>query len=289
MLSITSSCVFIELNLMNRPHERQDASNGITALHRCCCLARIAHKYHFQAVETWALETLSEFWTGADRHTTYPKLQLVETTNIAFLCQHPRLTELITSAWMEIVRSANDPASAVDLSLAINVAEQHSLSNIMGRAYYALMILGRDSWERDCILNRPQRLRLLYGFHDLALQCSSLPTQAAPNITHSGCQSAYTFSGESFPPSACQTGWSHMWRKLFRHKSLMDAFNKLSPADLVGRLLYIANHLQEFHDALLASTTCPMPPACLESASIKIKAASDLCMNLTPKLFVDPK
>jgi hypothetical protein len=272
---------------MKRPHERQHDLSGIAALHRCCCLARIAHKYHFQSVETWVLDTLSEFWAEPETGTDMP--ELVETTNVAFLCGNPRLCELVTRTWMEIVRSAKGPGKILDLSLAIRVAEQRGLSSVIGRAYYAMMILGRNLWEKDGILDRSQHLRLLSGFHDLTLQCSSLPTQPAPIFTHSACKPLYTVSSKSSAEKACESGWPHLWRNLFHQRPLRDAFNTLSPADLVGRLSYVAKHLQQFHDAILASANCPMTPACLKSASIKIRAMSKECMEYMPSLFVDPK
>jgi hypothetical protein len=84
LLPMTSICVLIKLTLMNRPHERQDAndSNRVAALHMCCCLARIAHKYHFQSVETWVLKTLSEFWAQPGTSTYMRKL--AETTRQNF-------------------------------------------------------------------------------------------------------------------------------------------------------------------------------------------------------------
>jgi hypothetical protein len=98
-------------------------------------------------------------------------------------------------------------------------------------------------------------------------------------------------NGKAYLPmdQGCKTGWSYLWKNLFFQRPLQDAFNILSPADLVGRLLYIAKHLHQFHDAILASTNFTMTPACLELASIKIKAMSEECMENMPTVFVDPK
>ena len=267
--------------------------NNDADFNKCCCLARIAHKYHFQSVGAWALDILTAVWrphaigVGTFGVISAPTPRLVEATNIALLCQHARLTEIVNLAWKQVIQGRKTP----DIVLAINTAEQHDLSDIKGRAYYAMMISGRSVWEQDGLLARPQRLRLLSGFHDLTLQCSAFGKEDPPDFSHSTCMtSAYQAFGRYYSPSAnyCKSGWLHLWKNLWFQSQALQSFTSLSPADVIGRMSFIAANLKTLHDATLFSTGYAMAPTCLSDASTAITAMLEKRIENMPNLFVDP-
>ena len=244
----------------------------------------------------WALDILTEVWRPSyavallsPTFVVYaPTPRLVEATDIALLCQHARLTEVVNLAWKHAIKDRDTPV----IVLAINTAERHDLSDIKGRAYYAMMLSGRSVWEQYGLLARPQRLRLLSGFHDLVLQCSAFTSKEdPPDISHTTCiTSMYNAFGRNYSPSAnyCKSGWLRLWKNLWSQPPVLQAFASLSPADVIGRMSFIATNLKTLHDATLVSTGYAMAPACLGDASAAITAMSEKCIENLPNLFVDP-
>jgi hypothetical protein len=210
----------------------------------------------------------------------------LEATKVAFQCQDADLVGIVTDSWIRVIETG----LVSEIALAINIAEQYGLSIVRGRAYYAIMIQGRKIWERYGLLTVPQRLRLLSGYHDLAQLCNLLETQEPPEIAHSGCTSMPHSPHASFPSTLvvrCRSGWIHLWKMILTHQEARDVFITFSPADLIGRLSYIANNLKPFHREMLAATSWRMTSGCLKSALAKINAMSEECSRSLPDMFVD--
>jgi hypothetical protein len=268
-----------------RPHETQKIWIDDADCHRCCCLARIAHKYHFDSITNWALDAIKIFWMRRDFCSWAASSQLMEITNIASLCQDANLVRIVTDSWTRIVQVG----LVSKITLAIKIAEQHDLPIVKGRAYYAIMIRGRKVWERDGVLTVPQRLRLLSGFHALAQLCNVLETQEAPEITHTACASITLTLSSSPTVARCKSAWSCLWKMVLTHPKTRGVFVSLSPADYIGRLSCISTNLKLFHGKMLVGTSWKMAPGCLKSALAEVKAMSEECTRRLPDMFVDPK
>jgi hypothetical protein len=269
-----------------RPHEIQKALTDDDAFLGRCRLARIAHKYHFDSIEKWALDTIKSFWMSCDE-TSIPLL--TETTNLASLCHDADLVGIVTDSWIHIV----DAGTVSDIGLAIQIAEQHSLARVKGRAYYAMMILGRDVWERDGLLTAPQRMKLLSGFYDFVQIWNRFEKQDPPKITHSACTST-TQASQPSPPSPsvarCKSGWVHLWGMISTDPVVRDVLLSRSPADVIGNLSLVARALKHLHREMSESTTGrKMAAGCLKSASDMIKGLSEALTRDLPDMFVDPK
>jgi hypothetical protein len=275
-------------DLLSRPHELQKDLTEEADFQRLCCLARITHKYQFPSIQTWALDTLTTFWKSPRPDhlspTSWSTSRLVEITDLASLCQHAGLLELMTPFWMKIIEAGD----ASDLALAIDSAERNGLSSIKGQAYYVLMNLGRSVWDRDGRLTRAQRIRILSGFHDLAMLCNLLPKQQSPNFQHTTCNSAYYTFGRTFYNGNCQQAWAYLWPKLWYYQPLLDSIQS-RPADIIGRLSYVSANLQAMHGVLWSQSNIAMLQSCLVPASAAVKAMSEQFSQDLPQYFVDPK
>jgi hypothetical protein len=213
-------------------------------------------------------------------------LRLIEATKVASLCQHADLVGIVTHSWIKNIKTAK----VHYIKLAINIAEQYDLSDVKGRAYYAMMILGRDVWEKDGVLTVPQRLKLLSGFHDCAQVWNRFEKQEAPDITHSGCTPTTQTSPPSPSVARCKSGWIHLWKMIFTHPTVRDVLVARSPADVIGKLSYIADVLAPLHEEMLTSTTGrKMATGCLKRASAMIKDLSEALTRSLPNMFVDLK
>jgi hypothetical protein len=164
------------------------------------------------------------------------------------------------------------------------IAEQHRLFSVKGRAYYAMMIKGRSVWEQDGVLTIPQRMRLLSGFHDLVQLCNLLEKQGPPEITHNACAWSPSLS-----EARCRLGWIDMWNAVCKTAECRDLFISLSPGDYIGRLSFIAEVLELFHDEKTAPMDWEMAAGCVKAALAEVNAMSEECIQNLPDMFVDLK
>jgi hypothetical protein len=249
----------------------------------CCRLARIANKYLFDTIEKWALNTIKAFWMPRDVPTSIPRL--METTHVASLCQHADLVGIVTESWIKIIKAGN----VSEIGLAIRIAEQYGLSTVKGRAYYAMMILGRNVWVKNGVLTVPQRLRLLSGFHNLVQLCNRLEKQEPPEIIHMACTSTTPTAPPSTWVARCNSGWIDLWKMILTDPEVRGSFLSLSPADYIGRLSCIMVNLKPFNDRMLTSTGWKMADKCRMSALTTIQGMSVECTQGLPYIFVDLK
>ena len=235
----------------------------------------------------WALDTLTKFWnsSGPGSPAPRPTSWLVEITGVASLCQHPRLSEIVHQSWLKTIESRN----ASDVAIAITVAERFGLSKIRATAYYAMAVLGRHIWEQQDALGREQRLRLLFGSHELMVECHR-QARNVPEITHTTCGSPYTALGRNYNQfstpglHACKYAWVHLWKNLWCPSNS----GNMATADLIGRMSLFATELKPLHDVILRPTMWAMTPACLESAAAQIMVLSKECVQNLPDHFLDP-
>ena len=278
------SMAYILTVFVCRPHEVQTDLTDGNDFDNCCRLARIAHKYHFNSIEKWALNIIKTFWISRDVGTSIPRI--LQTTQLASLCQHADLVGIVTESWIKVVKTGN----VSEIGLAIRIAEQYGLPTVKGRAYYAMMILGRNVWEKNGVLMVSQRLRLLSGFHDLVQLCNRLEKQEPPEIIHMALCTSTTPPAPPSPLAAgCKSGWIHLWKMMLTDPEVRDLFLSLSPADYIGRLSCIAANLRPFNDKMLTSTGWKMADECRQRALDRIHAMSEECTRSLPDMFVDLK
>ncbi|KII86612.1 hypothetical protein PLICRDRAFT_699924 [Plicaturopsis crispa FD-325 SS-3] len=152
------------------PPEFASPSVGTNIL-RLTNLARIAHKYQFETLENWALGTLCRSYppTMENLFRSYPPTlssstspTLEEVTEVAALCKHHLLSRRLTSTWYSLLDQGRDVA------IAMRVSERLDFQDLMGRAYYTMMLKGRAAWNDDPDLTYEQRVRLLSGFYNIS-------------------------------------------------------------------------------------------------------------------------
>ncbi|KIM66809.1 hypothetical protein SCLCIDRAFT_1210863 [Scleroderma citrinum Foug A] len=197
-------------------------------------LARISHKYEFRSIEAWALNALTLAYTRP-MHPPNTKdgegPSLEQLTELASLCEQRDLLEAATQRWKRRL------ASGKDISLAINVAERLNLRALLGRAYYVMLLQGREVWDTDGHLTRSQIIRLLSGHYSLGRLWDRLPHEP-PALVHSPrCMGATLVR--------CNQAWSGLW------KSMMDIGKQgllLHYPDVEGKLILAEGMLKTLID-----------------------------------------
>ncbi|OJA09328.1 hypothetical protein AZE42_05459 [Rhizopogon vesiculosus] len=207
------------------PHELTLALTPKANTSQLFNLARITHKYEFRSIEAWALGALTTLYTrpsqsGAPSVEDAEGPSLVQLTELASLCEQRDLLDVATLRWKRLL------ASGKDIALAIGVAERLNLRILIGFAYHAMMLQGREVWDNDVLLTRAQRIRLLSGHYALGRLWERLPSEP-PVLAHSP-----RCSGGA--QVRCNQAWAALWR------STLDMGRQVLPlpyADVVGKLM----------------------------------------------------
>ncbi|KAG2359638.1 hypothetical protein BDR07DRAFT_1452278 [Suillus spraguei] len=130
------------------PHELTLALTPKANTSQLFNLARITHKYEFRSIEAWALGALTTIYTRPV-HSSSAQVEdvegpsLVQLTELASLCEQRELLDAATLRWKRLL------ASGKDIALAVGVAERLNLRTLLGFAYHAMMLQGRDVWDND--------------------------------------------------------------------------------------------------------------------------------------------
>ncbi|KAF9236486.1 hypothetical protein BU15DRAFT_49906, partial [Melanogaster broomeanus] len=204
------------------PHELEVAMTTKAISLKLFHLARITHKYEFRATEGWALDKLKALYMRP----TYSHIDdaegpsLVQLTELASLCEQRDLLEAATARWKRLI------ASGKDIALAIGIAERLNLRALLGLAYHAMLLQGREVWDTDPVLTRAQRIRLLSGHYTLGRLCERLPNEP-PVLQHNPrCTGGAQVR--------CNQAWAGLWR------STLDMGKQVLPlqyADAIGKLM----------------------------------------------------
>ena len=114
-----------------------DDANCMQLLH----IARIAHKYQFKSIKTWASAALSRYYTRINAFEGLSTVtndsddantpSLTQITELAGLCEIPELLEAAVDKWRRLVSEGKDVA------LAIGLAERLNMRPLLGLAYDA--------------------------------------------------------------------------------------------------------------------------------------------------------
>jgi hypothetical protein len=157
-------------------------------------LAHAAHKYQFRALEGWALQQLHAHYA---RPGALDDGELEQLTDLAALCARSDLLDACVARWKRAV------FEGADVARAVGVAERHGLRPLLGLAYHAMLLQGRDVWDADPGLSRAQRVRLLSGHYSLGALWAALPASPPP-LTHSARCTA---------PARCAKAWAALWAR----------------------------------------------------------------------------
>ncbi|KAG6333001.1 hypothetical protein ID866_6092 [Astraeus odoratus] len=209
--------------LYSLPHELSVALTPKANPLQLFNLARISHKYEFRSIEAWALNALTLAYTrpmhpSNNKDAEGPTLE--QLTELASLCEQRDLLEAATQRWKRRLSSGKD------ISLAINVAERLNLRALLGRAYYTMLLQGREAWDVDGQLTRSQIIRLLSGHYSLGRLWERLPNEP-PLLAHSPrCIGTASMR--------CNQAWTGLW------KAMMDIGKQgviLQYPDVEGKLI----------------------------------------------------
>jgi hypothetical protein len=201
-----------------------DDANCIQLLH----IARIAHKYQFKSIETWASTALSRFYTriGAfeglstvtndndDANTP----SLTQITELAGLCENRDLLEAAVDKWKRLVSEGKDVA------LAIGLAERLNIRPLLGLAYHSMMLNGKAHWDSETLLARNQKVRLFAGYYSLSKLWETMPSQTPPLVHSVRCTSQ----------QRCNRSWAQLWRLILEKGT---GILPLQTGDVLGKLM----------------------------------------------------
>lgn len=183
-------------------------------------LARITHKYEFRSIEAWALSALTTLYTRPPGDEDVDGPSLSQLTELASLCEQRDLLDAAVLRWKRLLTSGKD------IALAIGVAERLNLRILIGFAYHAMMLQGREVWDNEVLLTRAQRIRLLSGHYALGRLWERLSSEP-PAVIHSP-----RCSGGA--QVRCIQAWAALWR------STLDMGRQVLPlqyADVIGKLM----------------------------------------------------
>ncbi|KAJ7069553.1 hypothetical protein C8F01DRAFT_1245750 [Mycena amicta] len=186
-------------------------------------LARIAHKYQFRSTESWALSALTTYHLNTPGT---PNVQnLIEITELAALCEYKHLLDAAVAKWKRLLGEGRAVASAID------VAERLNLRQLLGHAYYSMMLKGREVWDSDPQLQTRQRVRLLSGHYNLSKLCEELP-DFPPRLTH---------DHSCIRKGRCRNAFAGLWKTIIStkdgHAGIAGQVMKIQTVDLVKKVM----------------------------------------------------
>lgn len=195
-------------------------------------LARLAHKYQFKSIEPWALQTLTAYYLTSSA--TLPIETTTKLTELAILCDCSELLAVAISKWKRLIGEGEA------ISSAIVIAERLNLRTLLGQAYHAMMLKGREVWDIDPHLSRSHRIRLLSGYYTLSQMGSELHS-TPPRLKHdNSCHRRH----------ACRAGWASLWKIINTSKNgLGSQVMKLPNADILGRMMLAKSVLEALVDS----------------------------------------
>ena len=243
----------------SRPNELMvamtDDANCMQLLH----IARIAHKYQFKSIETWASAALSRYYTriGAfeglstvtndsdDANTP----SLTQITELAGLCENRELLGAAVDKWKRLVMEGKDVA------LAIGLAERLNIRSLLGLAYHSMMLNGKGHWDSEPLLTRNQKVRLFAGYYSLSKLWESMPSQNPPLVHSVRCTSQ----------QRCNRSWAQLWRLILEKGT---GILPLQTGDVLGKLMLAESCMKAVVEGefLSGGIAADDVPSCKENA-----------------------
>ncbi|KAA1475693.1 hypothetical protein DENSPDRAFT_867026 [Dentipellis sp. KUC8613] len=256
------------------PHELMLVHSDPHNLHRLIDIARVANKYSFKSLETWALDVIVEtvtrktspptlpfpLSTSSQHHSTTVQLtssaQIITLVRLAQLCNHERLLTTMVDSLKKLMSSSTQNAY-----MAMTLADELDLRTLRGNAYLEVMQKasvvvkrpGDGSEEGDIdadgrlVVSQLQQLRLLSGYYRLTSAWERLRAAPPPFEHASSC-------GATWHQHGCTQSWQEFWRE----KTKSDAVLALGLADVLGRLKAISKEFDKWGSATYMHHDCRM-------------------------------
>ncbi|KJA14502.1 hypothetical protein HYPSUDRAFT_49138 [Hypholoma sublateritium FD-334 SS-4] len=233
---------------------------------------RMTHKYHFITTECWATTTITKYLQH-QLPFPLPTDALVRISEVAVLCGDASLLEVIRRKWRGLIGENEQ------LALALTTTERLGLRDLQGLAYQAMLLQGRHVWEKEKLLTRDQRIRLLSGYHNISTYSTKIKDEP-PLFEHlNGCPEV----------SSCQDDWESLWSDVNTLQAYKDCiwekvplFTATSEFDLVNRSMMLVSILQAMYDqpAMFAPFSLAKLPCATAALKATIVFSHELQMNM---------
>ncbi|KAG9315873.1 hypothetical protein JVU11DRAFT_3522 [Chiua virens] len=262
------------------PQEIMTAARGSDRnIDRFIDIAKLASKYSFKSVETWALEVIQEYverrpsplldtiplgfhCTINSPSSTFleSKHQISRLVQLAQMCGHTHLLDTTITLLRQLMS-----LSPHFSYLAISLADELNLRELRGAAYLEVLqrsvfISGREAngnvlVEGDVhensdgvdrlVVSRLQQVRLLSGYHRLSKAWEKLRAVPIPFEHTASC-------GTSWNQQSCTHSWSEFWKE----KTRTDAVLALGTANVIGKLRVISKEFDKWGSATYMHSEC---------------------------------
>lgn len=248
-------------------------------LNRFIYIAKVASKYSFKSIETWALDVIQEFIErkpsplldtipiGFPFSVNSPtsafaesKRQITRLVQLAQTCGHASLLETMIALLRQLM-----PVSLHFSYLAMSLADDLNLRELRGLAYLEVLqrsvfICGRDENGNDLVegdvhessdgldrlvVSLAQQLRLLSGYYRLSKAWEKL--RAIP-ISFEHAPSC----GTTWHQHGCTQSWSEFWKE----KTRTDGVLALGTANVIGKLQVILKEFDKWGSATYMHHEC---------------------------------
>ncbi|KAF8555263.1 hypothetical protein OG21DRAFT_932211 [Imleria badia] len=261
------------------PHEIMVARDPRLDLDRFIDIAKVASKYSFKSIETWALDAIQEFIERKPSPLLDPvpigfsfcadspssafvesKRQISRLVEVAQTCGHANLLETMITLLRQLMS-----ASLHFSYLAMSLADDLNLRELRGLAYLEVLqrsvfICGHDengnilvegdvhesSDGLDRLAVSPvQQVRLLSGYLRLSkawerLRAIPIPFEHAP------------LCGTTWHQHGCTQSWADFWKEKMRS----DGVLALGPANVIGKLQVILKEFDKWGSATYMHHEC---------------------------------
>ncbi|ETW81502.1 hypothetical protein HETIRDRAFT_238605, partial [Heterobasidion irregulare TC 32-1] len=265
------------------PHELIHIQSTSGNLPRLIDIARIANKYTFKSLETWALDVIvgqvsrktipptpySILLASSSHPQSQSQLTITQITDseqvitlvrLAQLCGHERLLSAMVDSLRKMVTISPENAY-----IAMTLADELDLRALRGSAYMEVMkfkcvISKRDSLDSTdvvpegqmdsqgrLVISANQQLRLLTGYYRLTQHWEALRSEP-PTLEHAAT------CGATWNQHSCTQSWQEFWRD----KTRSDAILKLDLADVLGRLKVVLQEFDKWGTATFMHHDCRM-------------------------------
>ncbi|KAF9564166.1 hypothetical protein CPC08DRAFT_631715 [Agrocybe pediades] len=177
----------------------QEIAVAMSSKHDAAKLANVAcmaHKYNFVTTETWALKGILSCLRDKTVLDPLSTQDLVQITRAASLSQDVHLLDIVRKIWKGSIMEGRD------LGATLVATERLGMADLVGLAYHAILLQGRQFWEEDPSLTREQRIRLLSGYLTLTEFCDDLPDNA-PSFQH---------IPSCWDTDECNERWMELWK-----------------------------------------------------------------------------
>ncbi|KAJ8508221.1 hypothetical protein ONZ45_g9495 [Pleurotus djamor] len=262
------------------PHELRVVNSPSADLNQLIAIARVANKYSFKSLETWALDAIQEYVNrkpspiinsspsvylflplGSNAPNSLPTTPNAETTSqltrlirLAQMCTHEKLLNTMVSLLKQLMSSSVQYAY-----LAMTLADELDLRELKGPAYlevmHKAMLVSKIPVELPAkpnhddadslVLNPSQQLRLLSGYYRLSRLWEGL-RHTPPAFDHAPA------CGATWHQHGCTQSWLEFWKE----KTRGDAVLAIGLADILGRMRQVQKEFDRWGSATYMHHDC---------------------------------